>query len=261
MKVGAAFVCSLLLGSASLASAQPTPVSEGQQVLLACAQTYHSLQEFKGSAAVVSQSSINGAISLSNANADFDFVRGQHFDIGGYDSSHDAYSITSTPQKTTTKWALFGKEQVETARDVSSAVASFTGVAGLAPTTIPALLLETSYKYPFDTNMPATLKPSETFGGHLCFVVSQQTVKRPGNDTYWIDAKTFLLRGMREEQENYSFKIPKTGDEADKKLPDEEVKVAFSSRLHVFSIEQTLPTEVDLQAAARRIAFPAFNAR
>lgn len=213
MKAVAVFACSLLLGFTSLASAQPTPVTPGQQVLLACANTYKSLQEFKGSAIVISQSSIDGAISLDNANADFNFARGQHFDISGYDSSHDAYSISSTPQKTTTKWEPFGKEEIETARDVPAAVASFTGVAGLAPSTVPALLLGTAYKYPFDTTAEATLKPSETFGGHLCFVVRQKTVKRPGNDTYWIDAKTFLLRGMREEQENYSVKIPEREDD------------------------------------------------
>jgi hypothetical protein len=250
-------LCTALLSSVSLAHAQPELVSPGQQVLRACANTYKSLREFKGSAAVVSQTSIESktgtsSASPSSADASFDFVRGEHFNIEGHDSSHDPFSIESTPQKTMTKWKPFGHDENGIYPSIGSAVAGFTGVAGLAPSTVPALLLESDWKYPFALKAEATIKAQETFGGQLCFVVVQKTQQRPGTRTLWIDAKTFLLRGMREESGAYAFKIPAMTDKATKETtPEQEVKVLFSNRMHVFSIDKTLPSEDELAATAK----------
>ena len=131
-------------------------------------------------------------------------------------------------------------------------MAGFTGVAGLAPSTIPALLLESDWKYPFALEAEATIKTQETFGGQLCFVVVQKTQQSFGTRTFWIDVETYLLRGMRVESGAYSFTIPAmTNKETKETRPEEEVKVIFSNAMHVFSIERTLPSEEDLAEVAK----------
>lgn len=238
--------------------AQPELVSPSQQVLRACANTYKSLREFKGSAAVISQSRVDDkkygpSTDAQIADANFDFVRDQHFDIEGHDTSHNPYRINGRPQKTTTYWKLGDQERNETAPSVGAAVNGFTGVAGLAPSTVPALLLELDYKYPFNIRADATLQKPEVFGGHLCFVVTQKTGGRPTTRTLWIDTQTFLLRGMREESGTYTLKIPAYVSKVPgASTPAEEDTVFFSNRTHVFSIEKTLPTEDELAATARQ---------
>lgn len=256
MKIASFLLCSLGVLAPGV-QAQPELVSPGQQVLRACAKTYKSLREFKGSAAVISQTRIDNAeygvfTNSQIADSDFDFVRDEHFNIEGHTTSHDPFSIHSTPQKTTTKWKVFGNEEKENTDGIGSAVAGFTGVAALAPSTIPALLIESDWKYPFALKAEATLKPQETFGGCLCFVVAQKIERGSGTRTLWVDAKTFLLRGMREESGAYSFKIPAMTDkEAKETTPAVDVKVLFSNRMHVFSIEKTLPSEDELAATAK----------
>lgn len=228
-----------------------------QQVLRACADIYKSLREFKGSAAVISQSRIDNdkygaTTSAQTADADFDFVRDERFDIEGHDASHKPFRINSTPQKTMTYWKLHGGEKNETRPSIGSAVAAFTGVAALAPSTIPALLLDLDFKYPFDIKGPVTLQKPEIFGGHLCFVVSQKIGLKPTTRTLWIDSQSFLLRGMREEAGEYTLHIAAyKSDIPGASIEEQDATVFFSNRTHIFSIQKTLPTEEDLAAAAK----------
>ncbi len=252
METPAFFALSCLLALPSLAQAQT--LSPAQQILRACANTYKSLHEFKGGASVISLTSLQigkaaPGTHLRNADAHFDFVRGQHFNITGHDTERDSFDITSTPQKTTQKWQPQGKERIEKADDIEMAVASFTGVAAGAPTTVPALLLGSYWGFPFITKDAATLKGSEVFGGHPCYVVVQQLKAVPQTVTLWIDTKTFLLRGMREEQSESTFPI---GNAASKVMPTQQAKVLFGNDMHIFSIEKTVPGEAELELAAKK---------
>ncbi len=251
-------LCTALLSSVSLAHAQPEPVSPGQQVLRACANTYKSLREFKGGAAVISQSRIGmgkgGATTLlQSADAEFDFARDTRFHISGHDTTHQLFEINSTPQKTITTWQLNGKTREDTPEDIEMAVAGFTGVASNAPTTIPALLSESGWGSPFVVRDEATLKGREMFGGNDCFVVTQSSKVLPETTTFWIDTRSFLLRGMRQEQSDWSFPIdvPKGKKTPADTVPNPQAHILFSNEMHVFSIDKTLPSEEELAATAK----------
>lgn len=261
MKTAFFLVAPLLVSS--IAFAQPETASPGQKVLRACANTYKSLREFKGSAAVVSQARVqvekSDAVTMNqSADASFDFVRGNHFTINGHDASHQEFSIENTPQKTTTTWQLRGEKKVDAEDNLDMAVGGFTGVAVGAPTTVPALLMSSMWGFPFVTSDAATLKGTETFGGHKCFVVTQTSKSVPQMATYWIDAKSFLLRGMREEQSEWSFPMGMPGDVKPPATnpPVPQTKVLFSNAMHIFSIEKTLPTEEQLAANAKTVDIP-----
>lgn len=258
MEIHSLLVCSVLL-LATCVQTQPENVSPAQHVLAACAAAYKSLREFKGRTAVISQSRIEvkpGTAHTSNDTSDatFDFVRGVRFDIAGHDTGHNKFEIRSTPQKTTTIWQIGDKQEDEDAKDIESAVASFTGVARCAPTTVPALLLNSNWGFPFPRSREATLEGTEMFGGHRCFVVKQEREERPETTRFWIDAQSFLLRGMRKERGNYSYPMdfPK-GVKAPADLPpDPQMHIFFLNQNYVFSIEKTLPTEEELAATAKQ---------
>lgn len=265
MKPAALFTCSLsaLIGFSALAQAQPETISPGRQILRACSETYKSLREFKGGASVISLSSIEidqeaPTNLLRSADAQFDFVRDGRFNISGHDTEHDPFNITSTPQKTTTTYPTDNKGLPKDVEDVEMAVAGFTGVAATAPTTVPALLLDSGWGSPFSLKTDATLKGSEMFGGHECYVIVQKERGAPQTNTLWIDSKTFLLRGMREEQGSTSFAIgdaTETGAPAAGPPAGQEQKLAkvlFSNQMHIFSIESTVPGEAELETAAKK---------
>lgn len=163
------FIFPLVLGACLIVAAevhsQPqTPTaSPGQQVLRECAKTYQSLREFKGDAAVIEQASIEikkevQTPNIQTADASFDFVRGEIFQIEGHDASREAFSILNTPLKTLASWQDKGKTKTETPKNLELAVAGFTGVAAGAPTTVPALLLSSGWGFPFVVEDKATLK-------------------------------------------------------------------------------------------------------
>ena len=261
MKPATLFACSLsaLVILSPLAHAQPETVSPARQILRACAATYQSLREFKGAARVISLSSIQvdqnapGTV-FDNADAEFDFVRNEHFNITGHDKGQKPFNITSTPQKTTTTWPHQNNGRPKEVEDIEMAVAGFTGVAGGAPTTVPALLLDSGWGSPFSLKNEATLKGSEMFGGHECYVLAQGNKAVTQTTTLWIDSKTFLLRGMREEESETSFPIPApTGVEVPAGGFPKQAKVLFGNQMHVFSIEKTVPAEAELESAAKKM--------
>jgi len=259
MNIHSLLVCSVFLLLATRVQAQPELVSAGQRVLIACADAYKSLREFKGRAAVISQSRIEvkpGTAQTSNDTSDaaFDFVRDVRFNISGHNPQHRKFEINSTPQKTTTSYQFSEKQENRDMENIELAVASFTGVARCAPTTIPALLLDSNWGFPFFSREEATLEGTETFGGHRCFVVKQEREERPETARFWIDAQSFLLRGMRKERGDYSHPMdfPK-GVKAPADLPpNPQMHIFFSNQTYVFSIEKTLPSEEELAATAKQ---------
>lgn len=256
-----ALLCSVLLVAAPRAFAQPETVSLGQKILRACANTYQSLREFKGSSAVISQTRIQigkgeATTMTQTANANFDFQRDQRFHVEGNDASHKAFTIDNTPLKTTTTWNVNGAMKTETPESIELAVAGFTGVAVSAPTVVPALLLKLNWGFPFVSSNGATLQRRETFGGHSCFVVTQKETAIPGTTTYWVDAKTFLLRGMRSEQSEWSFPMDMPGGNPPEVAALPPSKVLFSNAVHVFSVEKTVPNEDELAASAKGLNIP-----
>lgn len=230
----------LTLCFAASIQAQPGPL-EGNEILDLSTKAYRALGEYRGECAVISQAtiSVKGAPAQSffqTARAGFDFKRGQSFKIEGRNTESEPFTIDNRGAKTVLTYRREGKEVTEIGKDFGLAVATMTGVAAGAPTTIPALLSEDGWGSPYQQRVAATLQGRETIAGHVCFVIIQKFAQLNRTSTFWIDSQSFLLRQMRVEGGAW-----KAGE--DLKLAPEvrNLQLLNSSAIHVFSIEKAAP--------------------
>src|SRR5205823_856043 len=103
---------------------------------------------------------------------------------------------------TTTKLEMVqnGKEKTLAATSPEMGVATLTGVAAMAPTLIPAALMNFNWGNPFGDSNNAKLEGQETIAGALCHKV---TITVPqSQQTFWVDTQSFLLRRYRREQDS-----------------------------------------------------------
>jgi hypothetical protein len=220
-----------------LATAQPTELT-GDEILAKSAKTYRELKAFRGDSKVTSSStiSIKGAApqtSERSAQASFNFQRGAFFIIKGLDTGGGPFSIDNWGTKTTMTTNFTGKETTENVEDVEMGVAGMTGVAAGAPTTIPALLLDSNWGYPYRTKGSiAKLEGHETLQGHDCYKVSQPLSQLNSVSTFWIDSQSFLLRQMKERAGEQIWSEAQL-----KEMPEmRDFKQLSSETTHVFTI-------------------------
>jgi hypothetical protein len=226
-----------MLPFARFATAQPAELT-GDEILAKSAKTYRELKAFRGDSKVTSSStvSIKGTApqtSERSAQASFNFQRGAFFIIKGLDATGGPFSIDNWGPKTTLTTNFAGKEKTENVEDLEMAVAGMTGVAANAPTIIPALLLDSSWGYPYRTRgATAKLEGHETLQGHDCYKVSQPFIKIDSVSTFWIDSQSFLLRQIKEKAGEQKW------SEAElKEMPQmRDFKQLSSESTHIFTI-------------------------
>jgi len=136
----------------------------------------------------------DGKTSEYHTSADIQFVRPGRIHVEGRDMSGHPFAYvsdgTATAEQDSTNKGVW-----KTLPSAELAIASFTGTAQNAATTVPALLLGTNWGNPFTPGFDPEVR-EDAVDGHPCYVVTNSLV----TDTlalaglFWIDEKTFLLR-------------------------------------------------------------------
>ena len=96
-------------------------------------------------------------------------------------------------------------------KNTETAVASVSGIAAGAATTIPALLIHTSIGIPTALDSSSkSIDPEvreDAVDGHPCYVVTSHFVSatRSETESLWIDEKTYLLRRRYSDSEHTAF--------------------------------------------------------
>lgn len=176
---------------------QAAPVTPAQ-VVQRSEQAYAALKSYQGKTTVITTGTVNGAAEEYHTSAEIKFVRPDKLWAEGTDMSGNPFAYVSTGAATYLKTNGAGWHKVENSE---MAIASVTGTAMSAGTTIPAALLHTNWGYPY----PAT--PSfgpamapEDVDGHACYHLT--ATDPTGVRDFWIDRTTFLLRRLVEDSSN-----------------------------------------------------------
>ena len=216
-----ALTLSLQLAGVRPASAQDAELS-ATEILQKSLQTYSEIQNYRGTCAVTSEKiSTFGDNApqhrVVNANATFNFKRGERLSVKGQNILGNRFEALSTPDKT---WFESGEagangapmtdRQKEDARvilpsladtelfdQVTSALFSLTeGAASV----VPSLLMGDSPSNPLRRPPGATLLADQKILGDDCYVVRHDFAAAGVVTTFWVDKQTFLLRRMQQEQ-------------------------------------------------------------
>ncbi len=171
------------------------------QIAERCRAAYADLKTYQVTATVTTHyvTVADGQTSASHTSATIQFVRPGKIHAEGTDMDGYAYAYVSD-----------GTETAETNRSINGAwrrdknpemaVASVTGIAAGAATTIPALLLNANMGTPLVLSLSGDLVDPEVredaIGGHLCYILTAHSVSITQSTTQslWIDKKTFLVR-------------------------------------------------------------------
>ena len=166
------------------------------QIAARCRAAYAALKSYRGTSTVTSRSMAvaDGKTSEYHTSADIQFVRPGRIHVEGADMSGHPFAYvsdgTATAEQDSTNKGVW-----KTLPSAELAIASFTGTAQNAATTVPALLLGTNWGNPFTPGFDPEVR-EDAVDGHPCYVVTNSLV----TDTlalaglFWIDEKTFLLR-------------------------------------------------------------------
>ena len=215
----------------------------GDEILTKSENAYAALKSYVGTTTVKSNAVINDMHIAQTAMAKIVFSRPGKIRIEGKDTSGQAFTIVSDGKGTWSSWAIKNKGAFERSQSVEMAIAGMTGVAAGAPTQIPAALMKLNWGYPFVRAKDSKLEGREKIRGADCYRVVSKTPA--GRTRYWVDSRNFLLRQMKEEQdENELAELQrKVEEEAGKTLREQGIempKFAMKSRetLHSFAIEK-----------------------
>lgn len=173
---------------AALPAAAQKPLT-AQQVLQRCQDAYAALGSYSGRTDVQTQDDINGRKASYHTMADVQWARPNHIRVTGTLLTGGTFAFVSNgPQ--TWETTMGGSGQWQRSRSAEMSIASFTGVSQSADTTIPAILLHTTWGDPFTrlAHLKVTRAP---YLGRSVYRVDGSG--RLGNETLWIDPGTLLL--------------------------------------------------------------------
>ena len=171
----------------------------GEQLLQRSQTAYASLTSYIGTATVNSAHVMNGALFTQSAIAKVTFLSPDRIRIEGKDSGGRAFVIISDAGAAWVSWEFKNRGAFEQAENLEAAVASMTGVASGAPTIIPAALMKLKWGFPFAPLGSASAVARENISGIDCYKVSVSQPER--KITYWVDTRSYLLRQMKDEQD------------------------------------------------------------
>ena len=207
---------------------------------------YAAVKSYEGTTTVRSKSEIGDSKLDQTATAKITFVRPGKMRIEGKDTGSRPYAIISDGKDTWRSWPLENAGAFKKDQSLMMAVATMTGVAGLAPTYIHSALMTPGAASPFAIGRTGTAKlmGHEKVDGADCHIVVADASS--AKNTYWIDSATFLLRRMKEEQnEKQLAAASERAQEAmknvgkGKNLPDiSAMKLKSMERVHSFQIDR-----------------------
>jgi RNA polymerase sigma factor (sigma-70 family) len=172
----------------------PGKTLSAAQIAAHCRLAYSALKSYQGTTTVTAQAldAAGGITQQYHASAVIQFVRPGKIRVEGTDMSKHSYAYVSDGIGTVLKANASSWKQVANA---DFAIASVTGIAQNAATTIPALLLGSVWGNPIVSGFDPKVR-EDTIDKQLCYVVTASLVtsKATSASTLWIDEKTFLLR-------------------------------------------------------------------
>jgi len=174
-----------------------TPIAT--QIAERCKNAYTALISYQVTSSVVTRGIIaaNPQPHIYNTSATIQFVKPGKIHVEGTDMSGYPFAYISDGVGTEeTDMTQEGRWQK---RIPEMAVASVTGIALSAATTIPSLLLHTISGSPLPLSGGKTLSPEvreDTLDGQACYVLTAylETPEVAETTSLWIDEKTYLLR-------------------------------------------------------------------
>jgi hypothetical protein len=170
----------------------------GPQLLRQSAAAYAALRSYAGTTTVRSAVTVGPRRVAQTATAVIRFQRPDKIRIEGKDVTGHPYMIVSDGHTIWSRPISRTNPGWQKLPILEMAIAGMTGVTVGAPSTVPAALLKLRWGNPFLLVDGSRRGPNERLEGHDCYKVvrADASITR----TYWIDIHSFLLRGMKEEQ-------------------------------------------------------------
>lgn len=212
----------------------------GSEILKRSQAAYAALKSYVGTTTVKTQAVVDDMSLAQTATARIMFTRPGKIRIEGKDTGGQLFTIVSDGSDAWLSWAVKSKGAFEKATNLETAIAAMTGVAAASPTTIPAALMALRWGSPWAGAAAAKLEGREKIGGVECYRTVTDTPI--GRTTYWVDTKSFLLRQMREEQDEEALAQMQRsiGEDATKALREKGVeppKFTMKSRRAVYAFQ------------------------
>lgn len=187
-----------------LASTVSAAELTGEEIIRKSQDAYLALRSYVGTSTVTSTMVISAATVTQSASATISFLRPDRIRIEGRDAQNQPFAVVSDGTQTWLAWAPQSDGRFRQVDTLEMAVSAMTGVGAQAPTTIPAALIPFRWGYPWGQTSGAQLAGRENVDGARCYKV---VIKTPagsalaGTRTFWVDPKSFLLRRLKEEQD------------------------------------------------------------
>ena len=215
----------------------------GEALLERSKAAYASLTSYIGASKVKSEYVMNGALFTQSAMAKVTFLSPDRIRIEGKDSSGKAFTILSDAGFAWLSWEFKNRGVFEQAESLEMAVASITGVAAGAPSVIPAALMKFGWGSPFSRIGSVSEVVRDKVSGIDCYKVSVSQPER--SITYWLDVRSYLLRQMKEEQDEKQTAemqrmMQKLAGEAlkEKGIPIPKFEMTSMAVVHSFTIDR-----------------------
>ena len=166
------------------------------QIAARCREAYAALESYQGTSTVITQT-VNGSdptVHEYHTAATIQFVRPGKIRADGRDTNRDPFTYVSDGAATAYRAS---KGVWKPTTDAGMAVASVTGIALNAATTIPSVLLDINWGNPLakGTEYDPEVREDD-MDGLRCYILTTHTETAAMSETrsVWVDAKTFLLR-------------------------------------------------------------------
>lgn len=209
----------------------------GTQILERAEAAYAALSSYSGTSAAI-EVLAGHTMSVRTASARIQFLRSCGLNIEGDDPFGGPFKIISSPQR---MW--FSDQRTEDGAWKSwptSRISTMGGIGLGTAATIPRALDGSLWNHPTRRSERAELRGRESIPGTECFVVvcERETIR----ETFWVESASFLLRQMREEQEEHhwaAFAADFAKSHANKATVAGMMSMKSSMSLHVFAITST----------------------
>jgi hypothetical protein len=176
----------------------------GEDILRKSQAAYAALQSYEGTTTVIGRAIVSGATLEQKASARISFLRPERIRVDGRDVRGQPFSIVSDGKDVWLAVAFQQDGRYRKAESLESAIAAVTGIAAQAPTIIPAALIPLAWGFPWTLTEEAKLLGREQVAGVSCYKIAVKAAPASplaGTRTFWVDNTSFLLRQLREQQD------------------------------------------------------------
>jgi hypothetical protein len=151
-----------------------------KEIMRRCQHAYDSVKTFR--------ESVRGTTNSFGSTAEITFLRPGHLMVKGTSMFKSPYGFVFDG---VTAWSLTGSAWTQE-QSAEIGIAKITGISGTTGSTVPALLLHTSWASLGQFEQPGAKVTMATVSGRKAYKLS---VTKPFSSSIWVDAATdFLLR-------------------------------------------------------------------